>query len=241
MSGDRPTLAIFDLDNTLYEYAPAHAAAEKALADLAVAETGSNAAAWRAAWAAGRDAVKERLNRTAASHSRLLYAAETLERIGFKHQPKLLLQMEQTYWREFLLAARLRPGAEDLLVALRYNDVAVAIVTDLTLQIQLRKLVHLRIDALIDHLVASEETPNDKWSGDSFELALRRVGPSRADCVWFVGDGPDDTPVERLAAAGLIRNGHGFVYGPGRSEPYLTGWRELGTIEHVLESAMAGR
>ena len=234
----RPTLAVFDVDNTLYPYDPAHAAGETALVDVAAVETGMAGPDVRRHYEAARARVKERLGRTAASHSRLLYAAEMLESIGFKHQPKLLLQLEQTYWRAFLLEARLRPGVEDLLVALRYNDVPIAVVTDLTLQIQLRKLVHFRIDALIDHLVASEETPSDKWRLDAFRLAISRSGADVDGHVWFIGDGPDDTPVPQLIELGVIRTGHGFVLGGRRTEPWLTGWHEMRDIDSVLAGVL---
>lgn len=241
MKRPRPTVAVFDLDNTLYEYQPANDAAKRALRAVGSAETGLPVEQWDLQWAQARSAVKQRVGKTAASHSRLLYAAEMLEQIGFKHQPRLLLHLEQTYWRQFLLAARLRPGAEDLLVALRYNSIAVAIVTDLTLQIQLRKLVHFKIDSLIDHLVSSEEVVSDKWSGESFDLALARIGGPAKDTVWFIGDGPDDTPVDRLIAEGRIRDGFGFVYGPRRSESRLEGWRELSSIERALADSVEDR
>lgn len=234
----RPSLAVFDIDNTMYPYEPAHRAGEAGLAAVAAIETGLPVAEVHRHFADARARVKERLGRTAASHSRLLYAAEMLESTGFKHQPKLLLQLEQTYWRAFLLEARLRPGVEDLMVALRYNTVPIAVVTDLTLQIQLRKLVHFRIDALIDHLVASEETPSDKWRLDAFRLAIERSGEEVHDHVWFIGDGPDDTPVPQLIDAGVIRGGHGFVLGGRRTEPWITGWHEMREIESVLGSVL---
>ena len=237
---DKPTMMVFDLDDTLYEYEPCDQAGKQALFRFAHDELGVKAPAFETAYAQARVNVKERLGETASSHSRLLYCHEALELIGLRSEPHVALVMEQEYWRNYLLAMRLRPGVTDLLQTLRYNDVATAIVTDLTAQIQFRKLYHLDIAKLIDHVVCSEETALEKSSLQPFRLLGSRVAQNSLECVWFVGDRDIDAPVDALVDEGLIKDGRGFVHG---ASPQLRaqGWREFREIEQELERALSGQ
>lgn len=235
-----PTMMVFDLDDTLYEYARCDAAGRDALFRFSTEELGVKAPAFAEAFLQARLNVKERLGETASSHSRLLYCHEALELIGLRSEPHVALVMEQEYWRNYLLAMELRPGVIDLLQTLRYNDVATAIVTDLTAQIQFRKLYHLDIAKLIDHVVCSEETALEKKSLQPFRLLASRVAPAALECVWFVGDNDFDAPVDRLIEEGVIKDGRGFVH-TGTTAGHVTAWREARELEVQLERAFEAK
>jgi putative hydrolase of the HAD superfamily len=232
-------MIVFDLDDTLYEYDVCDAAGKKALFEYASSELGVKSPAFEEAFSQARKNVKARLGPTASSHSRLLYCHEALELIGLRSEPNVALVMEQTYWRTYLLAMELRPGASDLLQSLRFHDVVTAVVTDLTASIQFRKLYHLDIAKYVDHVVCSEETAQEKASLQPFRLLASRVQPEALRDVWFVGDKEFDAPVDALVAEGLIGAGTGFVHADTAQTSVLP-WRSFGEIEARLLSTVDG-
>ena len=231
-----PSLVIFDLDDTLYPYEPSHRAGTAALVQFASRELGVKDRAFLDVWDSARKRVKARLGATGSSHSRLLYAHEAIEMLGLRSQPALALAMEQEYWRENLLAMRLRPGARDLLSSLRFNNIPIAIVTDLTAQIQFRKLVHLELDHLVDHVVTSEEATTDKLGLEPFRVLFDRLPKQDKHHVWFIGDSvPDVSCIARLAEEGLIESGTGWLLaGRGEAPADSLTWSNLETIETAL-------
>jgi len=230
-----PTLVVFDLDDTLYEFQPCDEAGRIGLAALVSSRFGEIGERFDDAFSRARLLVKGRLGETASSHSRLLYCHEALELLGLRSEPRMALEMEQAYWRSYLAVAELRPGALDLIDTLRYNSVPIAIVTDLTTQIQFRKLVYLDIEQYFDHVVCSEETRNDKSSLEPFELLASRVGAAALECVWFIGDRATDAPIEELIERGTIKSGLGFVsehLTPGSQ--HVRHWDRLSDIERQV-------
>ncbi|HTP63362.1 MAG TPA: HAD family hydrolase [Burkholderiales bacterium] len=183
----RPDAVLFDTDNTLYAYDPAHGAAMAAARSKAVRMFGIEPPKFDEVFAAARDAVKARLGGTASSHSRLLYFQELLEQIGLGSQVLLALDLEQTYWRSFLTNARLFPGVREFVDDLRIAAVPTAVVTDLTSQIQFRKIIHFGLDKHFDCVVTSEEVGCDKPDPRPFERAIAKMRP-RGDCIWMIGD-----------------------------------------------------
>lgn len=194
-----PGGVLLDLDNTVYPYAPSHKAAleqvrEKTGRLLAIAPVDFDMLFERA-----RKEIKARLGSTAASHSRLLYFQRLIELAGLKTQVLTALDLEQTYWRSFLVRAQLFDQVLEFLDDLRLMGVPVVVVTDLTAQIQFRKLVHFGIDHYIDYVVTSEEAGVDKPARTPFDIALEKLGPRSAPS-WFIGDDPN---VDLPGAAGL--------------------------------------
>lgn len=62
--------------------------------------------------------------------------------------------------------------------------------TDLTAQIQFRKLVYLELDQRFEYVVTSEESGADKPNQVGFKIALEKLGvtePSN-EIVWMIGD-----------------------------------------------------
>jgi len=184
-----PDGILFDTDNTLYHYDPAHAQAMQAVRDKVVKMLSIKGEAFDKAYVQARDEVKGRLGHTASSHSRLLYFQRMLEQIGLGSQVLLALDFEQTYWRTFLSCAELFPDVKELLDDLRLLGIPTAIVTDLTAQIQFRKIVYFGLDRYFDYIVTSEEAGHDKPHRAPFDIALDKMRP-KGSCIWMIGDNP---------------------------------------------------
>ena len=185
-----PDAILFDLDNTLYPYKPAHMAAMAAVRAKVTESLAITSADFDRAFKQARDLVKKNLSGTAASHNRLLYFQRMLELLGLGSQVLLALDLEQAYWRNFLSAATLFEGLEEFLDDIRLLGIPTAVVTDLTAQIQFRKILYFRLDKYFDYIVTSEEAGFDKPHPAIFIMALAKISP-RGKRIWMVGDDPE--------------------------------------------------
>ena len=183
----KPRAIIFDTDNTLYPYKPAHKAATKAVEVKACDLLGISLEKFNKAFITARSEVKVQLNKTASSHSRLLYYQRTIEILGLNTQILMTLDLEQTYWRTFLANCRLFPEVKEFILDLKNEGVVTAIITDLTAQIQFRKIIYFGLDSYFDYVVTSEEAGADKPSRAPFEIALKKLQIPSED-IWMIGD-----------------------------------------------------
>lgn len=183
----RPACVMIDLDNTMYAYEPCHRAGMDAVRGLAKEALGIAGRDFDRCFADARSEIKARLGDQAASHNRLLYVQRALERAGLATRPLEALQLAQAYWLSFIDTIVLFHNLVEFLDDLRLADVPAIIVTDLTVEIQMRKLVALGLDAHVDWMVTSEESGHDKPHPASFELALAKLGGVEGP-VWMIGD-----------------------------------------------------
>lgn len=205
-----PLAIIFDTDNTLYSYESPHARASAATEEKAVRLLGADAADVHAAFAQARRDVKRQLGATASSHSRLLYFQRGIELLGRKTQLVLTLDLEQTYWRTFLAHCALFPGVREFLLALRSASIGTAIITDLTSQIQFRKIIYFGLDDCFDYVVTSEEAGADKPDEAPFRLAIEKLAVP-AERIWMIGDHPvnDIAGARAFGMTTLLRHDRG--------------------------------
>ncbi len=230
-----PDAILFDTDNTLYHYDPAHDAAMRAVREKVTRTFSIEQEAFDRAFDEARSQVKKRLKHTASSHSRLLYFQRMLEIIGLGSQVMLALDFEQTYWRTFLSQAVLFDEVKDLLDELRILGVPTAIVTDLTAQIQFRKVVYFGLDNYFDYIVTSEEAGHDKPHAAPFQIALEKMRP-KGDCIWMIGDNPVNDIQggrEQIKAVTLQKLHDGVVAGAGVTAPDAT-FHEFGELRALL-------
>jgi putative hydrolase of the HAD superfamily len=216
-----PDAILFDTDNTLYPYDPAHAMGRQAVCDKVVATLAVSRADFDKAFDAARLQVKARLAHTAASHNRLIYLQRMLELMGLGSQVLLALDLEQTYWRTFLSHATLFDGVRELLDDLRLLRIPTAIVTDLTAQIQFRKIVYFGLDQCFDFVVTSEEAGFDKPNAAPFQIALEKIRP-KGSCIWMIGDNPTADirgARDAIDAVTLQKVHEGVELGRGESAP----------------------
>ena len=69
-----------------------------------------------------------------------------LEIIGLKSQILLSLDFEQTYWRNFFVNATLFENVLEFLDEIRLLNIPLIAITDLTAQIQFRKIIYFGLD-----------------------------------------------------------------------------------------------
>jgi putative hydrolase of the HAD superfamily len=184
-----PDAVLLDLDNTLYAYDLAHQSAYQAIKEKMVRTYSIKESDIDFTFKQAKLAIKSTLGGTASSHSRLLYIQRMLELMGLGSQPLLSLEFEQAYWRTFLSNAVLFDGVKELLDDIRLLGIPTAIVTDLTAQIQFRKVVYFGLDHYFDYIVTSEEAGFDKPHEAPFQIALEKMRPT-GDCIWMIGDNP---------------------------------------------------
>ncbi len=190
---------LFDLDNTLYPYEPSHEAGMSAVRAKAITTIGIDANEFDTAFNNARTDTKKQLGTTASAHSRLVYFQRTLEYLGLRSQILLSLEFEQTYWSSYFAAIKLREGVIDFLDQLARINITKALITDLTAQIQFRKLVYLELDRRFEYVVTSEESGEDKPHPASFEIAMKKLYPStglnapelQKQNIWMIGDNVD--------------------------------------------------
>jgi putative hydrolase of the HAD superfamily len=183
---NRPELAIFDLDNTLYDYEIANASGQAALNSFLSQHLGRAEIEISHLLEESRQRVKARLGSTASSHSRLLYIRDLLVQLNIHTNAAFALECEQVFWREYLKETQLFSGVEEFLSVLRLAKTRLVLVTDLSSQIQLRKLAWLGLDKTFEVIITSEEAGGDKKTGLP-EAFLREV-VSPVNETWSIGD-----------------------------------------------------
>lgn len=224
-----PRAVLFDLDDTLYAYAPSHEAGLAAAAGALAAAREVPSEVTRAAYHTARTRAFERLGPVAAAHSRHLYFKWVVEELGSDLDAALAHALAETYWAAALAAMRPAPGAETLLRVLRAAGLRLGVLTDLTVGIQLEKLTRLGLAGDFDVVVTSEEAGRDKPDPAGFLLACQRLGVEPAATV-MIGDNPVND-VEGAAAVGMTS----VWLGVGE-RPLPAGCRRVGALEDLLEA-----
>ncbi len=177
---------IFDIDNTLYDYAFAEQEARKALYHYCE-KTGlfSPAEFPELHDRMFQDQLRQ-LGETAAAHNRLIRFQHMLEAKGFPIFPHAL-NLSDLYWNEFYRHMIPEDGIPELIQLLHDKKISIGIGTNMTSEQQFRKLMHLGLDSQIDFITTSEEVGADKPDSAIFQSCVQKSGFSPSQCL-FIGD-----------------------------------------------------
>ena len=193
---------LFDLDDTLYSYPECNKAGKTAAWETARdLGYGLSRQAFEDLYVAGRRDVKRELAGTAAAHERFLYFKRALEIYTGTHQANDALALGEAYWRTYVDEMVLFEDVRETLRDLQDADVDVAIVSNLTTRIQMKKIDRLGIDGLVDLVLTSEETGSEKPASVMFTLPLSQLDRRPSETVMVGNDVESD--VEGGNAAGL--------------------------------------
>ena len=189
---------IFDLDNTLYAYWPAHYAGFRALADYARDTLGIGPEELSALHREGDRLLRARAGENAAAiHNRLIRYQLMLEKLGLPifHAPR----MERRYWESFFAEVKPEPGTRETLLELRRQGLRVGVGTNMTAAQQYTKLELLGLPDAVDFLVCSEEVSAEKPDRRLFDCCVEKAGCRPEECL-FVGDDPERDVLAALRA-----------------------------------------
>lgn len=178
---------LFDLDNTLYDYDFAHKKALKSSYEKLNKYHKLSYSEFEKLYLISRREIHRELSGTASAHNRVLYFQRMMENLTGKVDPKLILNLNDSYWDTFLDNMILKEGSLEILNFCKENNIKTAIVSDLTTKIQLKKLEKLNISKFIDTLVTSEEAGSEKPHSIMFLLTLNKLKVMPQDAL-MVGD-----------------------------------------------------
>lgn len=180
---------IFDLDDTLYEYNSINERAIDVVCERYANILRISSDTFRKAFEWGRSETKSTIRDSAACHNRMIYFQKASEYLKI-NSIRYTLEMYETYWKYILEHMELRSGVLELFAYLKQKDIKIAICTDLTVQIQHRKLRKLGIWQYIDVLVTSEEAGVEKPDVKIFDLVMKKLNMKAHELI-YVGDSLD--------------------------------------------------
>ena len=182
-------VVLFDLDNTLYDYKPVHEKALNEVYKILKKEIEISHKEFLKLFKISRAEINRELAGTASSHNRVLYFQRLVEKSHNTIESNVVLKLYNAYWDNFLKNVKLKKGVIQTLKKLKQLNIKTAIISDLTTNIQLRKMSKLGITPLIDVLVTSEEAGSEKPNPIMFLLALNKLSVLPSDAI-MVGDNP---------------------------------------------------
>ncbi|MFC6787412.1 HAD family hydrolase [Halobaculum halobium] len=228
---------LFDLDDTLYPYDPCNEAGKRAAYETYRDRGGDlDAEAFEARRGRARRGTKREVGETASSHNRHIYYARLAADLPGAFDADLARALGDAYWDAYLDEMAAFDGALDTLAALRDAGVDVAIVTNLTTRVQLRKLARLGADEHLDALVTSEEVGREKPAAPVFTAALARLDRAPSEAL-VVGN----SPVNDIEGGNALDMETALFNGPERHEGAGSpdDPNDLRTPDHRLDSLAA--
>ena len=125
---------------------------------------------------------------------------------------------------------------------MRLLSIPTAIVTDLTAQIQFRKVVYFGLDHYFDFIVTSEEAGYDKPNEAPFRIALEKMQP-KGNVIWMIGDNPLNDiqgAREKINAITIQKIHQGTPIGIGESAPDAA-FKEFRDLRALIKGLSNGR
>jgi len=181
---------LFDLDNTLYEYAPCNAAGLLAAQQVLATQYSLGEGRFQELHDMVRGELAEELEGSAASHERSLFFKRIAEHSsapeGRGSQPGLAVHMHEAYWGAFMGCMEPAPHAHEQLSLLAGTH-RLALVSNHTNLAQLKKVETLGFAPYFEAIITSEEAGVEKPHARIFELALQALGVQSERAV-MVGD-----------------------------------------------------
>lgn len=200
---------IFDIDDTLYHFREADAAAIDALAAYAAEHFGWPKERFRERHAEVRLALVERQGMSGSCRSRILRFQQLLEEEGLPLFPHAAA-LHDLYWETLFSAMEPYEGCPEVVRELKERDLRIGIGTDMTAYMQLRKLEKLGVLPYVDFMVSSEEAGWEKPSQAFFGLCAKKAQCAPGECL-FIGDNAAKD-YEGALAAGM----HALLFAPDR-------------------------
>ncbi|MFT4312815.1 MAG: HAD family hydrolase [Candidatus Woesearchaeota archaeon] len=178
---------IFDLDNTLYPYHENHVRGVKAAHKIYTKKYRCSFASFLQKFMYYEEQNNKLLPKQAAAHDRRLFFQHMFEKEHNKIEYRMVLDMYEAYWHAMIKGIKLDAGVRKLFKWLKKHDIKIGLITDLTVDVQFRKIIHTKLEDAFDVIVTSEEAGIEKPHKKIFQLCLKKLG-SRPQKSIMIGD-----------------------------------------------------
>ena len=184
---NKESVIFFDLDGTLYSYNKGHEAGLRGAYPYWQNLTGQTYEEFIDRYHKSRANVKRFLQMTVGSHSRALYFQGMIDDNFKTSQPLHIAELTQKYWDTFIDTIEPFEGVEEALDELRKNGHKLAIITNMSAEVQFRKLHKLKLDNFFEAIISSEEAGQEKPHPHIYLHAINRMKVKPQKCV-MIGD-----------------------------------------------------
>lgn len=192
---------IFDIDDTLYNYMENDRRVKKELQEWCAEKLGISAEEYQEYLKKGEKYANDRAGwGYAVNHNRLVLYQTMLELLGKPVIP-YAYEMYELYWDSLISQIVPNPGVVELLQDLKVRGTYIGLGSNMTADIQYRKIMKLRLGEYIDGIVTSEEAGIEKPDARLFRLCAEKAGVDVSECV-FIGDSVNHD-VRGAQAAGM--------------------------------------
>ena len=178
---------LLDIDNTIYHYESCHKPSLNILIKELAKLFSFSDEIIKKEFLNSRKIINKRLHNTASSHSRFLYIQLTIEKILGASDFYNTLKLKELYWNTFLSKMKLNEHAKKFIFQCNSKKIPICCVTDLTAEIQFRKLLKLNLENKIKFIVTSEEVGIEKPNKKMFLTALEKLNLN-TNHVIMIGD-----------------------------------------------------
>jgi putative hydrolase of the HAD superfamily len=185
----------FDLDGTLYSYNFGHLTGLRGAFEYWKKLTGDDYNSFLEKYSNSRKKIKRFLTGTAGSHSRVLYFQGMVEENFLTSQPYHIAELTQRYWDTFIDSIRPFEGVEKTLQILKDDGYRLAIITNMSAEVQFRKLHKLNLDNYFEAMISSEEVGQEKPHPHIFFHAIDRLKVNPKQCIMIGDDLKNDIEV----------------------------------------------
>lgn len=175
---------LMDIDNTLYDY---HSCHKHALNEVGIYFERTFKVSnehFINLYLNSKKKFNSSLKETASSHNRFLYFQSIFENLKINPLNNTIIAYNK-YWDSFLSRMELYKGVKDFLKEIKSKKIC--FVTDLTVQIQFRKIRKLGISEYVNAIVTSEEAGIEKPSPKIFKIALKKID-THPENTCMIGD-----------------------------------------------------
>lgn len=179
---------LIDLDNTLFHWTPCDREAIKAVYEQLRQRVELTFERFVELNWLVRGELKVELANQGSSHNRVIFFKKIVESLLGRPDVQLVLDMYETYWATFLQIAQPHPEAHRVLESLSRRW-PVAMVSNHTTEVQLRKVAKLEFDRFFTAIITSEEAGVEKPDARIYQTALKRLGAQPGSTV-MIGDHP---------------------------------------------------
>tara|TARA_B100000965_G_scaffold286331_1_gene244194 strand:+ start:9600 stop:10265 length:666 start_codon:yes stop_codon:yes gene_type:complete len=181
--------AIFDLDDTLYNYQICNDYAISKIIDHLYSEFNIDKRASLNTYLEARNYINNNLKNSSSMHSRFLYLKKTVEMLSLNNSFQNTSKLYDIFWKNFFNKMKLFEWVMPVFKKLEKNNIKIIIATDFNARIQFLKIINLKIDTYINGMVTSQEVGEEKPSKKFAKTILNGID-SKKNCIFYVGDNP---------------------------------------------------